>query len=101
MGTARACRATLSVINTALFTGHVLVRASTLGINERQSAVLRRLLDTFDGKLTAKKYQTFAGNISTDIAQRDIADIVSKNILAKSGSTENATYTLVDPRTAN
>lgn len=96
MGTARACRATLSVINTALFAGHVLVRASTLGINERQSAVLRRLLDTFDGKLTAKKYQTFAGNISTDIA-----DIVSKNIMAKSGSTENATYTLVDPRTAN
>jgi Fic family protein len=51
-------------------------------INERQRAVVNRLLNGFEGKLTSSKYALLA-KCSQDTALRDISDLVSRNMLAK------------------
>jgi Fic family protein len=50
--------------------------------NERQQALLKRLLDGFEGKLTSTKWAALA-KCSQDTAWRDIGDLVSRGILAK------------------
>lgn len=62
--------------------------------NERQIKVLTKLLDNFEGNLTAKKWAKIC-NCSHDTANRDLTDLVNKNILKKQGEARATHYILV------
>lgn len=62
--------------------------------NDRQSFVLNRLLNGFEGNLTSSKYATLA-KCSQDTASRDIDDLVSRGILVKDpGGGRSTSYSL-------
>ncbi|MBR1424692.1 Fic family protein [bacterium] len=61
--------------------------------NKRQIKVLTKLLDNFEGNLTTKKWAKMC-NCSHDTANRDIADLVNKNILIKQGEARATHYIL-------
>ena len=70
-------------------------RLSATPINDRQRAVLNRLLDGFEGKLTSSKYAKLA-KTSQDTAARDIADLIDKGALRKNeGGGRSTSYSLV------
>jgi Fic family protein len=51
-------------------------------LNERQRAVLNRLLDGFEGKLNSSKWAALT-KTSPDTALRDINDLVVRGILVR------------------
>lgn len=60
----------------------------------RQATVLNRYLDGFEGKLTAKKWAAI-GKCSIPTAQRDINDLVARDILRRNpGGSKNTSYEL-------
>ena len=62
---------------------------------KRQKTVLNRLLDGFEGKLTAKKWAAI-GKCSIPTAQRDINELVERGILRRNpGGSKNTSYDLV------
>ena len=61
--------------------------------NERQIKVLSKLLDNFEGNLTTKKWAKIC-NCSHDTANRDIADLINKNILIKQGEARATHFVL-------
>ncbi len=63
-------------------------------LNERQVKVLTKLLEDFEGNLTAKKWAKIC-NCSHDTANRDLIDLVNKNILKKQGEARATHYILV------
>lgn len=68
-------------------------------LNERQSMLVTRLLDGFDGKLASSKWATIA-KCSSDTALRDITDLMARGILRKSDAGGRSTsYELNDPPT--
>ncbi len=63
-------------------------------LNERQTKMLNRLLEGFEGKLTSGKWAKIA-KTSTDTALRDITDLVSRGILIKDeGGGRSTSYSL-------
>ena len=52
-------------------------------LNARQTKVLNRLLDGFEGKLTTAKWAALA-KCSPDTALRDIQELVARGVLLKS-----------------
>ena len=63
--------------------------------NERQSLVINRLLDGFEGKLTSSKWAKLA-KCSQDTALRDIDDLVARHILVKDpGRGRSTSYVLI------
>ena len=63
-------------------------------INERQRAILNRLLDGFIGKLTTAKWAKLA-KTSHDTALRDIQDLIEQGILKKdTGGGRSTSYSL-------
>ena len=60
-------------------------------LNARQVKVLNKLLDGFDGHLTSSKYAKLT-KTSQDTAARDIADLLSKKILKRSGAGGRSTH---------
>lgn len=65
-------------------------------INERQRAVLNRLLDGFDGTLTSSNYAKLAG-CSPDTALRDILSLVECGVLIRNpGGGRSTSYALKD-----
>lgn len=65
-------------------------------INERQRAMLNRLLDGFEGKLTTKKWATIA-SCSHDTALRDIQGLIDHDILKQDpGGGRSTSYSLVE-----
>jgi Fic family protein len=68
--------------------------------NERQRAMVGRLFDGFEGKLTSSKWAQIA-KCSQDTALRDIDDLVAKGILSKdAGGGRSTSYSLVDAEAA-
>jgi Fic family protein len=66
-------------------------------LNERQRAILNRLLDGFEGKLTSSKWAKIA-KCSQDTALRDIGDLLTRGILRKDQAGGRSTnYSLVLP----
>ncbi|MCB9183693.1 MAG: Fic family protein [Flavobacteriales bacterium] len=66
-------------------------------LNARQVKVLNKLLDGFEGHLTSSKYAKLT-KTSQDTAARDIADLMTKKVLKKSGAGGRSThYVLVRP----
>ena len=71
---------------------HVRVR-----MNDRQRAILNRLLDGFTGKLTTTKWATLT-KCSHDTALRDIQDLIEHGILKKDpGGGRSTSYSLSEP----
>jgi Fic family protein len=65
-------------------------------LNDRQRAVLNRLLDGFEGKLTSSRYATLA-KCSQDTASRDIGDLVERGVLVKGpGGGRSTSYALAE-----
>jgi Fic family protein len=71
-------------------------RAAGLALNDRQRAILNRLLDGFDGKLTTQKWARLA-ECSHDTALRDIHGLIEMGLLRKEAAGGRSTaYTLAD-----
>jgi Fic family protein len=66
-------------------------------LNERQTLVLNRLLDGFEGKLTTSKYATLA-KCSQDTAHRDILSLVEQGILVRNPEGGRSTSTTLSDR---
>lgn len=65
--------------------------------NARQRAVLNRLLDDFEGKLTSSKWAKLT-KTSQDTALRDINDLVARGLLARDDAGgRSVSYSLVIP----
>lgn len=65
-------------------------------MNDRQRAILNRLLNGFVGKLTTKKYAKIT-KCSHDTALRDIQDLIERGILEKDpGGGRSTSYSLKD-----
>ncbi len=63
-------------------------------LNARQRAVINRLLDGFEGKLTSSKWATLT-KVSADTALRDINDLVARGILLRDeGGGRSTSYSL-------
>lgn len=82
--------------------GHVLHKArfweAVAGepFSERQRAVINRLLDGFEGKLTSSKWAKLT-KVSSDTALRDITDLVDRGLLEKEDAGGRSTsYRLVE-----
>lgn len=70
-------------------------RHDAAALNERQRLVLNRLLDGFEGNMTAKKWAAMT-KTSPATAQRDIADLVERKMLRQNpGGSKNTSYGLV------
>jgi Fic family protein len=68
-------------------------------LNERQRAMIDRLLNGFEGKLTSSKWAKIA-KCSQDTALRDVDDLIAKGILTKDAAGGRSTsYSLVDEET--
>jgi Fic family protein len=64
-------------------------------LNERQRAILDRLLDGFEGKLTSSKWAKLA-KCSQDTALRDIDDLLDRGILTRDAAGGRSTsYSLI------
>jgi Fic family protein len=62
--------------------------------NERQRKVLNRLLDGFEGKLTAQKWAAIT-KTSIPTAQRDIKELVESDVLVRNpGGSKNTSYAI-------
>jgi Fic family protein len=65
-------------------------------LNERQRAILNRVLDGFEGKLTSTKWARL-GKCSQDTASRDIDDLIRRGILVRNpGGGRSTSYSLAE-----
>lgn len=70
-------------------------RHAEIALNDRQRAMINRLLNGFVGKLNTSKWAELA-KTSNDTALRDIQDLVEKGILAREeGGGRSTSYSLV------
>ena len=81
----RALRGAEGTLSAVLAKARFWQRWAGSPFNERQIAMLNRLLDGFDGKLTSSKWATITG-CSPDSALRDITDLLGRGVLVKSGA---------------
>ena len=68
---------------------------SKLEFNARQKKILSMLLNDFKGNLTSSKWAKIC-KCSQDTANRDISDLLFKNILRKEGEARASHYILVE-----
>jgi Fic family protein len=62
--------------------------------NDRQRAIINRLFEGFEGKLTSSKWANLA-KCSQDTASRDIADLIRRHVLVKDeGGGRSTSYSL-------
>ena len=71
------------------------VRNAGLISNERQRAMLNKLMDNFEGNLTTSKWAKMT-NTSQDTALRDITDLLNKGVLVKANSGGRSTNYLLN-----
>lgn len=77
-----ALKSTNLILNKVLMKADFWNIHSKTSFNERQTKLLNKILDGFDGKLTSSKWSKIA-KCSKDTAIRDINDLIEKNILQK------------------
>lgn len=91
----RAIGASELIVEDVINTAHFWRRHAAVEMSDRQRNVLNRFLNQFEGKLTAKKWAALA-KVSPDTAQRDIADLLYKGVLAKNkGASKNTSYSVI------
>jgi len=78
----RAVHSSKSILRSTLDKAFFWQQHADDKINGRQKAMLNRLLDGFDGKLTSSKWAKIT-KCSQDTAHRDIIDLIKRDILAK------------------
>ena len=90
-----------ALLATEITLNKVLQKASfwdknrSVTLNERQRLMLNKLLDGFEGNLTASKWAKITKS-SPDTALRDIQDLIRKDVLAKTAAGGRSTsYVLV------
>lgn len=70
------------------------LRHAAVSLNDRQKKVLNRLLDGFEGKLTARKWAAIA-KCSMPTAQRDIKELTDRGLLIRNeGGSKNTSYSI-------
>jgi len=90
----RAFDGTEATLATVMRKARFRERAERLSINERQRALLNRLLDGLIGKLTTQKWATLA-KCSHDTALRDIQGLIDQGLLTKDeGGGRSTSYSL-------
>lgn len=67
---------------------------SDITVSDRQKKIINKLFQGFEGKLTSSKWAKL-GKCSQDSANRDILDLVEKNILIKQGAGRSTHYILI------
>jgi Fic family protein len=83
-----------SILENVLRKARYWERYGQVSLSDRQQAMLKRLLDGFEGKLTTSKWAKLA-KCSQDTAGRDIADLVHRGVLAKDpGGGRSTSYSL-------
>jgi Fic family protein len=92
----RAFDRTDTTLGTVLRKARFWERATRLAINDRQRAMLNRLLDGFTGNLTTQKWAALA-KCSHDTALRDIQGLIEQGLLKKDARGGRSTsYSLAD-----
>ncbi len=92
----RAFHGAEGVLATVLRKARFWEAQTNASFNDRQRAIVNRLLDGFQGKLTSSKWATLA-KCSQDTALRDIDELVRRGILAKDAAGGRSTcYSLVE-----
>ncbi len=81
------------MLNSVIFRTNFWNKNKSIEFNQRQIKVLQKLLNNFDGNLTTKKWAKIC-NCSHDTANRDILDLMNKNILEKQGDARATNYKL-------
>jgi Fic family protein len=83
-----------SILAGVLHKAKVWERINRRPVNDRQRAVINRMLNAFEGFLTTSKYAKLA-KCSTDTALRDIQELLARNILLKNpGRGRSTSYRL-------
>jgi Fic family protein len=77
-----AFQATDAVLNRVLFKANFWHTHAKTALNDRQTKLLNRILEPFEGKLTSAKLAKMA-KCSKDTAIRDLNDLIAKGILKK------------------
>ncbi len=91
----RAFDATETTLAAVMRKAHFWERLAQTSINDRQRAMLNRLLDGFEGKLTTTKWAQIT-KCSHDTALRDIQALVENGILRQDpGGGRSTSYSLV------
>jgi len=92
----RAIENAQSILASVLAKARFWDRIHGLPLNERQTLILNRLLEGFEGKLTTSKYAKLT-TCSQDTALRDILSLVQHGILARNPEGGRSTsYTLAE-----
>ena len=92
----RAFDGTETTLASVMRKAHFWERVAQISISDRQRAVLNRLLDGFEGKLTTTKWAKL-GTCSHDTALRDIRDLIEHGVLQRApGGGRSTSYSLVD-----
>ena len=92
----RAFDGTEATLAAVMRKAHFWERLAQININDRQRAMLNRLLDGFEGKLTTTKWAKLA-KCSHDTALRDIRVLIEHGILQQDfGGGRSTSYSLVD-----
>jgi Fic family protein len=90
-----ALKATDTILTRVLFKADFWQKHIHISINDRQSKLLNKLMDGFDGKLTSSKWAKIA-KCSKDSGVRDINDLIDKGILQKEAAGGRSTnYVLI------
>jgi Fic family protein len=90
----RAYEATGSILSGVLYKANFWKRHATTSLNKRQYAIINKLLDGFEGKLSTSKYAKIT-KCSQDTALRDINDMIQKKVFIKTEAIgRNTSYEL-------
>jgi Fic family protein len=93
----RAIDGAQTLLRAVLFKAHFWKSLEGVALNDRQTLILNRLLDGFEGKLTTSKYATIA-KCSQDTALRDILQLVDHGLLVRGAEGGRSTgYALAAP----
>jgi len=88
----RALDSSRGLLDKVLAKAKLWERFKLVSMNERQSQMINKMLDGFEGKLTTTKWAKIT-KTSADTALRDIQDLINKNVLVKVGdSRKGASY---------
>lgn len=91
---ARAIARSEETLEAVLFKGKFWESVASIALNQRQRAMLNRLLDGFEGKLTSSKWAKLT-KVSHDTALRDITFLVAHRIFVQNpGGGRSTSYSL-------
>jgi len=88
-----AIEGTGDILSVVFTKAHFWQKFSGIMFNDRQRKVLNKFLDGFEGNLTSSKWARIT-KTSQDSANRDISDMINKNVLISAGGGRSSHYVL-------